>query len=83
MEGGQGGRRRLALGGCLLSLDKQTHSTHACLEMEHGVKYKQTAEAHADSRLPWASSDLAGRSRQQPLLKKQLTFLGPATRSLG
>lgn len=83
MEGGQGGRRLVALGGCLLSLDKQTLSTHARLEMERGVKYKQTAETQAEGRLPWASSDLAGHSRQQQLLKKQPMFPVSAPRSPG
>lgn len=65
----------LSLGGCLLSLDKQTRSTHARLEMERVVKYKQTAEAEAEGQLPRASLDLAGHCHRQQLLKKQLTFL--------
>lgn len=53
-----------------------THSTHVCLEMEQGFKYKQTAETEAEDRLPWASLDLAGCGRQRRPLKKRLTFPG-------
>lgn len=74
MQGEQGGR--LSPGGGLLSLGKQTHSTHICLEMERGFKYKHIAETEAEGRLPWACLDLAGRSRRQQLLKTPLTFPG-------
>lgn len=72
VEGGRGGKGWLSLGGCLLSLDKQTHSTHARLEMERGVKYKQTAEAE------WKAGFPRPHWPQPPaqLLRKQLTFPG-------
>lgn len=67
---------RLSLGGRLLSLDKQMHSTHICLEMKRGFKYKQTAETEEEGRLLWAPLDLSGRSCRQQLLRKPLTFPG-------
>lgn len=73
---GEEGGGHLSLGGRLLSLHKHTHSTHVCLEMEQGFKYKQTAETEAEDRLPWASLDLAGCGRQRRPLKKRLTFPG-------
>lgn len=57
MEWGAGGREgggRLVLGVCPLSQDKQTHSTHAHLERERGVKYKQAEEAEVEGWLPAA-----------------------------
>lgn len=58
----KGLREGPSLGGCLLSLDKQTHSTQARSEMERGVKYKRTAEVRDRGTRTSASSGFLGSS---------------------
>lgn len=58
-RGGVPGREGVAFPVRLPSVARQTHSTHARLEMERGVKYKRTAEAEADGQLPWTSLAIA------------------------